>query len=286
MKISGIRRKGALIYLSTLALICLVLPSSLLNAAEESGGGGVTVIPDGSFLIQMINFLFLIWVLNILLYRPIRKILAQRKEKIDGLELSIETSNKDAQEKDQAFMAGLKEARAKGFKEKEVLMQQATDEENEIIADINTKAQAELAEFRDKIKAEADVARQNLQKHGAEANLQQADVQYLPYPAKTFDTVINTMAFTGYPDGITALNEIYRVIKPNGRFVLVDIDYPRDNNWLGTQATRIWAGLGDIIRDMEILFRRTGFKFTNEEIGGFGSVHLYIATKENTNSLD
>ncbi len=164
MKISGIRRKGALIYLSTLALICLVLPSSLLNAAEESGGGGVTVIPDGSFLIQMINFLFLIWVLNILLYRPIRKILAQRKEKIDGLELSIETSNKDAQEKDQAFMAGLKEARAKGFKEKEVLMQQATDEENEIIADINTKAQAELAEFRDKIKAEADVARQNLQK--------------------------------------------------------------------------------------------------------------------------
>ncbi len=164
MKISGIRRKGFPIFLLALALICLMFPSSVLSASEESGGGGVTVIPDGSFLIQMINFIFLIWVLNILLYRPIRKILAQRKEKIDGLELSIVTSDKDAVEKDQAFAAGLKEARAKGFKEKEVLMQQATDEEKEIIADINRKAQAELAEFRDKIKSEADVARQNLQK--------------------------------------------------------------------------------------------------------------------------
>ena len=146
-----------------LALICLLAPPSVLGASEESGGGGVTVIPDGSFLIQMINFVFLIWVLNILLYRPIRKILAQRKEKIDGLELSIETSDKDALEKDQAFAAGLREARAKGFQEKEALMQQAADEEKKIIAEINSKAQAELADFRDKIIAQANVAREELQ---------------------------------------------------------------------------------------------------------------------------
>mgnify|MGYP003565141206 CR=1 FL=1 len=163
MRISGIRRKGFLISFLSLALICLMFPSFALGASEESEGGGVTVIPDGSFLIQMINFVFLIWVLNILLYRPIRKILAQRKEKIDGLELSIDTSDKDALEKDQAFAAGLKEARTKGFKEKEALMQQAADEEKTIIADINSKAQAELADFRDKIKAEANVARENLQ---------------------------------------------------------------------------------------------------------------------------
>ncbi len=163
MRISGIRRKGFLIFCLSLALTCLVFPSFALGASEESGGGGVTVIPDGSFLIQMINFLFLIWVLNILLYRPIRKILAQRKEKISGLELSIETSDKDALEKDQAFAAGLKEARTKGFKEKEALMQQAADEEKKIIADINREAHAELTDFRDKIKAEANAARENLQ---------------------------------------------------------------------------------------------------------------------------
>ena len=42
---------------------------------------------------------------------------------------------KDAEEKDAAFVAGIKEARAKGFKEKEALMQEAADEEKKIIAD-------------------------------------------------------------------------------------------------------------------------------------------------------
>lgn len=165
MKFSGICRKGFPIFLLSFALICFILPQTVLGSSgESSGGGGVTVTPDSSTFIQIINFVFLIWVLNILLYRPIRKILAQRKEKMDGLELSIETSDKDALEKDEAFSAGIKEARARGFKEKEALMQQATEAEKKIIADINSDAQAELAEIRNKIVDEAEVARKSLQK--------------------------------------------------------------------------------------------------------------------------
>lgn len=130
----------------------------------------------------------------------------------------------------------------------------------------------------------ASVAQQNLNKASAQAKIQQADIEHLPYPSERFNTVINTMAFTGYSDGQKALNEIYRVIKPSGRFVLVDIDYPKNKNWLGMQTTRLWAGLGDIIRDMEALFNQTGFRWTEEEIGGFGSVHLYIAEKKNKES--
>lgn len=125
----------------------------------------------------------------------------------------------------------------------------------------------------------ACIAQQNLKKVGAQAHIQQADIEHLPYPNERFDTVVNTMAFTGYPDGVKALAEIWRVLKPNGRFILVDIDYPKDRNWLGVQTTRLWAALGDIIRDMDALFEQTGFHYTEEEIGGFGSVHLYIATK-------
>ncbi len=164
MKFSGICRKGFPIFLLSLVLICFIFPQSVVGSSGESGGGGVTVTPDSSALIQIVNFVLLIWVLNILLYKPIRKILVQRKEKIDGLELSIATSNKNAVEKDEAFSAGIKEARARGFKEKEALMQQAADEEKKIIADINSKAQAELAEIRNKIVNEAEVARESLQK--------------------------------------------------------------------------------------------------------------------------
>src|SRR5210317_96718 len=103
MEISGVYRRGFPIFIISLALICLVFPQIVLGSSGESGGGGVVVTPDGSIILQIVNFLFTIWVLNILLYRPIRKILIQRKEKIDGLELAIETSNNDGREKDDAF---------------------------------------------------------------------------------------------------------------------------------------------------------------------------------------
>jgi ubiquinone/menaquinone biosynthesis C-methylase UbiE len=127
------------------------------------------------------------------------------------------------------------------------------------------------------------IARENLRKSSQAAAIQQADVAYLPYPPASFDTVVNTMAFSGYPDGSKALSEIHRVLKPDGGLIMVDINYPKDKNWLGSQMTRCWMQFGDIIRDMHVLFRETNFEFTEEEIGAFGSVHLYIARKKKSN---
>ena len=164
MKISGIYRKGFPFLLILFVLTCLLFPLHAFGSGGESGGGGVTVTPDGSVLIQIVNFVFTIWVLNLLLYKPIRKILKQRKEKVDGLELSIITSAEDAREKDEAFVAGVKEARSRGVEKKNALVQEAADEEKSIIAGINQKAQAELLEIRGKIKKEAEIARDSLQK--------------------------------------------------------------------------------------------------------------------------
>ena len=117
---------------------------------------------DGSLFIQIFNFIFLIWILNVVLYKPIRKVLIQRNEKITGLEQRIDTVGKDVKEKDDAFSLGIKEARAKGLNEKGVLLQEAADEEREIIEKINKKAQANLAEIRAKIAKDVENVSESL----------------------------------------------------------------------------------------------------------------------------
>ena len=111
---------------------------------------------DASVFIQIANFIFLIFALNVILYKPIRKVLIQRKEKIAGLEQGIDAADKDAKEKDDAFVSGVKDARAKGLKGKELLLQEASEEEKKVLEKINKKAQADLAEVREKIAKDAE----------------------------------------------------------------------------------------------------------------------------------
>jgi F-type H+-transporting ATPase subunit b len=162
MRIFGLYRKSSAVLLMTLVIV-LLAASLALGSSEESGGGGITVLPDESLIIQIANFLLIIWIMNLILYRPIRNILRQRREKVEGLELSIETYNENAQEKDDAFASGIKEARTRGLKEKETLLQAAAEEEKQIIENVNAKAQAELAEIRKKIAKDADAASASLQ---------------------------------------------------------------------------------------------------------------------------
>jgi ubiquinone/menaquinone biosynthesis C-methylase UbiE len=124
------------------------------------------------------------------------------------------------------------------------------------------------------------VARRNLARAGVRAELQQGTVEALPYPDAIFDTVVNTMAFTGYPDAAKAAAELARVLKPGGRLVLIDIDYPRDGNRMGRWLVeRFWKPFGDLIRNVPTVLSDAGFEVAEDEIGGWGSVHQYLATK-------
>ena len=118
---------------------------------------------DVSLVIQIVNFVFLIWILNIILYKPIRKVLLQRKEKISGLEKSIQTSLRDATEKDDSIAAGIKLAKENGLKEREALVNEAEAEEKEIIRAIQEKAKQEMIAVREKIIKDTESVRVSLQ---------------------------------------------------------------------------------------------------------------------------
>ncbi|MGI9325582.1 MAG: class I SAM-dependent methyltransferase [Pseudomonadales bacterium] len=123
-----------------------------------------------------------------------------------------------------------------------------------------------------------EVAQENLAKSGLSAELQQGNVESLPISDERFDTVLCTMALSGYPNAQRALTEMLRVLKPEGRIVLIDVNYPANENWFGTFLTRFWIRSGDLVRDMGSLFENNQLAYSDEEIGGWGSIHLYIVS--------
>jgi ubiquinone/menaquinone biosynthesis C-methylase UbiE len=124
-----------------------------------------------------------------------------------------------------------------------------------------------------------EIAKKNLFRKGIKANLQWANVDKLPFPDNFFDTVVNTMSFSGYPDGKQAMAEFYRVLKVGGKLLIVDIDYPSNRNRFGYWLTRIMESAGDTIKAISKILQDFPFEYTEDEIGGFGSVHLYKARK-------
>ena len=123
------------------------------------------------------------------------------------------------------------------------------------------------------------IAKENLSRHSVNATLQQAHVERLPFPKNHFDTVVNTMAFSGYPNGMKAMSEFHRVLKEGGVLLMVDFDYPSDRNRFGYWLTKLMETAGDTIRDIPKILQAFSFEHTEEEIGGFGAVHFYIARK-------
>jgi SAM-dependent methyltransferase len=68
-----------------------------------------------------------------------------------------------------------------------------------------------------------DVARDNSRKAGLEnISFQESSAEDLPYPDQSFDVVLSSGAFNLVPDKTKALREVFRVLKPEGRFMMAD----------------------------------------------------------------
>ena len=117
-----------------------------------------------TILIQVVNFLILIFFLNVLVFKPIRGILNQRKSKIDKLENTIDSIGRDAEAKNQSFDEGIKAARMRGQSEKDLLLKAAIDEEKAIIARINAQAKEDLEKVKMAISKDIDDVKKALEK--------------------------------------------------------------------------------------------------------------------------
>lgn len=66
---------------------------------------------------------------------------------------------------------------------------------------------------------------------GIEVKLQEMDVQQLTFPSQSFDTIFAAFVFCSVPDPVQGLKELRRVVKPEGRLLLLEHMRPGDSFW-------------------------------------------------------
>jgi F-type H+-transporting ATPase subunit b len=112
-----------------------------------------------AFFVQLINFGILVLVLNIFLYKPIRKVLADRRQVVDGAREKAAAVDLEVQEKMALYEVRLREAKASASERRAGSLKQAQAEETSVLEKARTEASASLATIRDRVAKEAADAR-------------------------------------------------------------------------------------------------------------------------------
>ena len=68
-----------------------------------------------------------------------------------------------------------------------------------------------------------EIARRNAVKAGVHVDFQQGNAASMPFGSKSFDFLLCRAAFKNFSQPVRALEEMYRVLKPGGRALIIDL---------------------------------------------------------------
>jgi ubiquinone/menaquinone biosynthesis C-methylase UbiE len=107
----------------------------------------------------------------------------------------------------------------------------------------------------------------------------QADAQTLPFPNNSFDTVVATLVFCSIPQPNLALAEVRRVLRPNGRFLL--LEHVRGQGPVSRRLTDwlhpVWYALQrecHLNRETAVAVAQAGFHVEQISTHGWGFIQM------------
>ncbi len=112
-----------------------------------------------AFVVQIINFGILVLVLNVFLYKPIRKVLSERRLVIDGARDKAASVDQEVQEKMARYEARLRDAKTEAAGRRAEALKQAQAEEATVLEKARKEAADSLSTIREKVAKEAAEAR-------------------------------------------------------------------------------------------------------------------------------
>jgi F-type H+-transporting ATPase subunit b len=115
-----------------------------------------------TLLIQMANVLVLVFLMNLVLYRPIRKLVAQRNQFMADKQNVIDRADKESAEALREFEGTIQAARVKGRQKVQEMKELAYQQEKDLLQKSAEESSKQLAGIRKTIKAEIGKARKQL----------------------------------------------------------------------------------------------------------------------------
>lgn len=122
---------------------------------------------DWTLGLQMINFLVLLFLLNNILYKPLKKILKDRSEKISSDRQSAKDLQAEIDTKMQQYQNQLQTAKSEATEERNKLKKMAAQQEAEILSEAHGKATERLKIIKEKVGTEAAEASVTLKANAA-----------------------------------------------------------------------------------------------------------------------
>jgi len=118
---------------------------------------------DGTLIVQIVNFLVLLLILNFILFRPIRSVLARRADEINSRQKTIDDYQEQAETNEKGIEEGVIQARKEGYTEKEALRSQGLEEEKGILQEAGGGVEQKLSAAKKEIESKIAVARETLE---------------------------------------------------------------------------------------------------------------------------
>lgn len=122
---------------------------------------------DYTFLIQIANFLILIVILNLLLYKPILKILDARDEKLKESEEEVKNLNLTIEKKVAEYEEKIRMAKIEAMNERNEIQRGGSEKAKEIIDETRAELAKVMEEFQGKLDQEIAQAKLVLKSQSA-----------------------------------------------------------------------------------------------------------------------
>ncbi len=130
---------------------------------------------DFSLILQIINFLFLIVILNFLLYKPMLAIIDKRNDRIEKGREEINRLNRTVEEKMAAYEEKVRATKLEALGKNKHLIKEGSDQAKAIFDGVSKEIFALTEQYHEKLQEEVLVARVTLSSQSRRISLEIAE---------------------------------------------------------------------------------------------------------------